>query len=85
MNLVNKLIILSNSLLLVFLLGYLFKVEHVLLGVFQELLILPAFGLQFGLSIAVCVRMIQRKSLRKPLYWIQLGMSLFWVSSFWWV
>jgi len=79
----NRLIFLSNGLLLVFFVGYFLRIDHVLLGVFQQLLILPAFGLQYGLSIYIVLQRIVNQKSVDLWAWIHLGFSVFWILSFW--
>ncbi|MGC6480497.1 MAG: hypothetical protein ACON42_08975 [Flavobacteriaceae bacterium] len=79
----NALIFLSNGLLLLFFAAYFLHIDYVVLGAIQQLLILPAFALQFGLSIYISLHRIINKRTITLIGWIHLAFSLFWIGSFW--
>ncbi|MAD11187.1 MAG: hypothetical protein CMC04_00495 [Flavobacteriaceae bacterium] len=57
----KKLIFLSNGIIIFFYSFYFFNFEPTIIGVFRELLILPALLLQFFLALVVVVNLLIKK------------------------
>ncbi len=76
------LVLSSNGIIIFFYSFYLFKWEPTIVGVFRELLILPAFLVQFFLALYILVRLITKKMKLSILNVSHLILTLLLILSF---